>query len=112
LRTSIDFPVSMRANEAAQGVVPAFRLSDPRGQINRSVRKLDADDYFGSRFVNLRSGDEDERGFDEFGNRRRSDIVSDRVLRFLERVEHRIARTDCEREAAFQLRYDAYVEMT
>jgi hypothetical protein len=34
---------------------------------------------------------------------------SDRVLRFLERVEHRIARTDGEREAAFQLRYDAYV---
>jgi hypothetical protein len=34
---------------------------------------------------------------------------SDRVLRFLERVEHRIARTDCERETAFQLRYDAYV---
>jgi hypothetical protein len=34
---------------------------------------------------------------------------SDRVLRFLERVEHRIARTDCEREAAFRLRHDAYV---
>lgn len=34
---------------------------------------------------------------------------SDRVLRFLERVEHRIARTDGEREAAFQLRHDAYV---
>jgi N-acyl amino acid synthase FeeM len=34
---------------------------------------------------------------------------SDRVLRFLERVEHRIARTDFERESAFQLRYDAYV---
>jgi hypothetical protein len=34
---------------------------------------------------------------------------SDRVLRFLERVEHRIARTDFERETAFQLRYDAYV---
>jgi hypothetical protein len=34
---------------------------------------------------------------------------SDRVQRFLERVEHRIARTDCEREAAFQLRHDAYV---
>jgi hypothetical protein len=33
---------------------------------------------------------------------------SDRVLRFLERVEHRIARTDHEREAAFRLRYDAY----
>jgi hypothetical protein len=30
-------------------------------------------------------------------------------LRFLERVEHRIARTDCEREACFQLRHDAYV---
>jgi hypothetical protein len=34
---------------------------------------------------------------------------SDRVLRFLERIEHRIARTDGEREAAFQLRHDAYV---
>jgi hypothetical protein len=34
---------------------------------------------------------------------------SDRVLRFLERVEHRIARADCEREAAFRLRHDAYV---
>jgi hypothetical protein len=34
---------------------------------------------------------------------------SDRVQRFLERVEHRIARTDVERETAFQLRYDAYV---
>ena len=34
---------------------------------------------------------------------------SDRVLRFLERVEHRIAKTDCEREAAFRLRYEAYV---
>ncbi len=34
---------------------------------------------------------------------------SDRVLRFLERVEHRIARTDSEREAVFRLRYDAYV---
>jgi hypothetical protein len=34
---------------------------------------------------------------------------SDRVLAFLERVEHRIARTDCDREAAFRLRYDAYV---
>jgi N-acyl amino acid synthase FeeM len=34
---------------------------------------------------------------------------SDRVLRLLERVEHRIARTDSEREAAFRLRYDAYV---
>ena len=27
-----------------RGVVPAFRLSDLRGQINRGVRKLDADD--------------------------------------------------------------------
>ena len=34
---------------------------------------------------------------------------SDRVLRFMERVEHRIARTDCDREAVFRLRYDAYV---
>jgi N-acyl amino acid synthase FeeM len=34
---------------------------------------------------------------------------SDRVLRFLERVEHRIARTDREREEVFRLRHDAYV---
>jgi hypothetical protein len=34
---------------------------------------------------------------------------SDRVSRFLERAEHRIARTDGEREAVFQLRHDAYV---
>jgi N-acyl amino acid synthase FeeM len=34
---------------------------------------------------------------------------SDRILRFLQRVEHRIATTDCDREAAFRLRYDAYV---
>lgn len=34
---------------------------------------------------------------------------SDRVLRFLERVEHRIAKTDCDQEAAYRLRYDAYV---
>jgi hypothetical protein len=34
---------------------------------------------------------------------------SDRVLRFLERVEYRIARTDSDREAAFRLRYDAYL---
>ena len=34
---------------------------------------------------------------------------SDLVLSFLERVEHRIAKTDAEREAAFRLRYDAYV---
>jgi len=34
---------------------------------------------------------------------------SNRVLKFMERVEHRIARTDSEREAAFRLRYDAYV---
>jgi hypothetical protein len=34
---------------------------------------------------------------------------SDRVLRLLERVEHRIARTDREREEVFRLRYDAYV---
>ena len=33
---------------------------------------------------------------------------SDRVLRFLERVEHRIAKTDREREEVFRLRYDAY----
>jgi hypothetical protein len=36
---------------------------------------------------------------------------SDRVLRFLERVEHRIAKTDAEREAAFRMRYDAYARI-
>lgn len=36
---------------------------------------------------------------------------SDRVLRFLERVEQRIAKTDAEREAAFRLRYDAYTRI-
>src|ERR1039458_4429011 len=35
---------------------------------------------------------------------------SDRVLRFLERVEHRVARTPAEREAAFRMRYDAYIK--
>jgi hypothetical protein len=34
---------------------------------------------------------------------------SDRVVRFLERVEHRIARTPAEREAVYRMRYDAYV---
>lgn len=34
---------------------------------------------------------------------------SDRVIRFLERVEHRIARTDAEKEDVFKLRYDAYI---
>ncbi len=34
---------------------------------------------------------------------------SDRVLRFLERVEHRVARTPAEREAVYQLRYEAYI---
>jgi hypothetical protein len=34
---------------------------------------------------------------------------SDGVLRLLERVEHRIARTEREREEVFRLRYDAYV---
>lgn len=33
---------------------------------------------------------------------------SDRVLRLLERVEHRIAATPAEREAAFRLRFEAY----
>lgn len=33
---------------------------------------------------------------------------SDRVLRFLERVEHRVARTPAEKEAVYRLRYDAY----
>ena len=34
---------------------------------------------------------------------------SDRVLKFMERVEHRVATTDCERREAFRLRYEAYV---
>jgi hypothetical protein len=34
---------------------------------------------------------------------------SDHVLRFLERVDHRIAKTDREREAVFRLRYNAYM---
>jgi len=34
---------------------------------------------------------------------------SERVLRFLERVEHRVARTAAEREAVLRLRYDAYI---
>jgi hypothetical protein len=34
---------------------------------------------------------------------------SDRILRFLERVEHRVARTPAEREAAYRLRYEAYI---
>lgn len=34
---------------------------------------------------------------------------SDRVVRFLERVEHRVARTAAEREAVFRLRYEAYI---
>ncbi len=33
---------------------------------------------------------------------------SDHVLKFLERVEHRVASNPSEREAAFRLRYDAY----
>jgi hypothetical protein len=33
---------------------------------------------------------------------------SDRVLKFIERVEHRVATTDCERREAFRLRYEAY----
>lgn len=33
---------------------------------------------------------------------------SDRVLRLLERVEHRVAVTPAEREAAFRLRFDSY----
>lgn len=34
---------------------------------------------------------------------------SDRVLRLLERVEHRRAQTDAEKEAIYQLRHDAYL---
>ena len=35
---------------------------------------------------------------------------SDRVLQFMERVEHRIAKTDCERKQVFRLRYNAYAQ--
>jgi hypothetical protein len=34
---------------------------------------------------------------------------SDRILRLLEQVEHRVAKTSEDREMAFRLRYDAYV---
>jgi hypothetical protein len=34
---------------------------------------------------------------------------SDRLLRFLERVEHRVAKAPADREAVFRLRYDAYL---
>src|SRR5664280_1449686 len=33
---------------------------------------------------------------------------SERLLRFLERVEHRVARTPAEREMVYRLRYQAY----
>ena len=39
---------------------------------------------------------------------RRALGFSDQVLRFLERVEHRVARSPWEREAAFRLRFEAY----
>ena len=34
---------------------------------------------------------------------------SDRILRFLERVEHRVATTPAEKEAVYRLRYQAYL---
>ena len=34
---------------------------------------------------------------------------SDRLLRLLERVEHRVAKTPADREAVFRLRYEAYL---
>jgi hypothetical protein len=37
-----------------------------------------------------------------------SQSFSDRVVRLLERVEHRVATTPAEREAAFRLRFEAY----
>jgi hypothetical protein len=37
--------------------------------------------------------------------------ASERVFRFLERVEHRVATSPEEREAAFRLRYDAYTRI-
>jgi hypothetical protein len=35
---------------------------------------------------------------------------ADRILQLMERVEHRVARTDAEREAVYRLRYDAYLK--
>ena len=35
---------------------------------------------------------------------------ADRILRLLERVEHRLAITPADREAVFRLRYDAYLK--
>ncbi len=34
---------------------------------------------------------------------------SERILRFLERVEYRVARTPADKEAVFRLRYEAYI---
>jgi hypothetical protein len=65
--------------------------------------------YIGSRFVNLRKNGNANGGSMSSAIEGAPTSFSDRVLRFLKRVEHRIARTDCEREAAFQLRYDAYL---
>ena len=65
--------------------------------------------YIGSCFVNLLENGNANGGSMTSATDGAPRSFSDRVLRFLERVEHRIARTDCEREAAFQLRHDAYV---
>jgi hypothetical protein len=65
--------------------------------------------YIGSRFVNLLENGNANGGSMSSPTNGGPTSFSDRVLRFLERVEHRIARTDGEREAAYQLRHDAYV---
>jgi len=38
-----------------------------------------------------------------------SSRFSERLLRFLERVEHRVARSADQRETVFRLRYQAYL---
>lgn len=35
---------------------------------------------------------------------------AERILRLMERVEHRVAKSDAEREAVFRLRYEAYLK--
>jgi N-acyl amino acid synthase FeeM len=67
--------------------------------------------YIGSRFVNLRGHGNANGGSMSSAAGGAPSSFSDRVLRFLERVEHRIAKTDDEREAAFRLRYDAYARI-
>jgi hypothetical protein len=64
--------------------------------------------YIGSRFVNLFGNGNVGQGPMSLATGRAPATFSDRVLRLLERVEHRIALAPAEREAAFKLRFDAY----